>query len=206
MHLQLNLTAGVVVSDLRFAQNRLRLLRAPVGLTPIPDGPATRRAKNISGANVARVVTERGTACFRAAGQTDLRKITGTRDPNLLGIAQHVRFGLFQKWPPLFRQLDCFRQRHVPRLILQAADRFQGRAIAAVRIEIETQCFGELELRDAVIIFCGDQFRILIRKSDLRLEDVKTRHGSRLKTILLVLQLTLQQLHRFILHSDEREI
>ena len=93
----------------------------------------------------------------------------------------------------LLGQRDSFRQRHATWLILQFADRFQRRGIASIRIEIEPERFRELKLRDAIIILRADQERILVRKRDLRLEHVETRHGAGFEPVLLILQLTLEK-------------
>src|SRR5207302_4618576 len=49
----------------------------------------------------------------------------------------------------------------------------------------------------------GDQLRDLIVKLDLRLENVEPRNGAGFKTILLIFELALQKLNRFLLHHDQ---
>src|SRR5207237_10519653 len=65
---------------------------------------------------------------------------------------------------------------------------------------------GQLEHGDAVSVPRRDQLRDLIVKLDLRLENVEPRNGSGFKTILLIFQLTLQQIYRLLLHHDQLAI
>ena len=110
---------------------------------------------------------------------------------------------LFQEWPAFLRQLDRHRQRNVAGPILQLTDRFQRRLAGALRREIEAEGLRELEQGNAVIILRRDQERILVGKRDLRLEDVKARHRPGFKTILLILQLALEKLDRFLLDMNQ---
>src|SRR5436190_1267807 len=91
-------------------------------------------------------------------------------------------------------------------MVFQFSDRLQRRAFRTSGIEIETQRFRELKLRDAVLVLGGDQNRVLVRERDLRLQNVEARNRARLKSVLLILQLALQEFDGLLLHADERAI
>ena len=64
--------------------------------------------------------------------------------------------------------------------------------------------FAKCNLRDSIIVLRGDQLRNLIVESDFRLQHIEPRNSSGFEPILLVFQLALQEVHRLLLHFDER--
>ena len=67
---------------------------------------------------------------------------------------------------------------------------------AAQRIEIEPERLGQLKHGNPEVILGRNEQRILVRKGDLRLENVESRNSARFESILLILQLALEQIHR----------
>ena len=161
----------------------------------------------ITGAHIVQIFADGRAAEVRSASGADLREETGAGHAHLRGSAQDIRLLRFEKWAPLLGDLNRAREWNAPRLIAQLADRFQRRGIAATpRIEIESNGARELQLRDAVVITRADQVRVLIRKRDLRLQHIETRDGAGFESVLLILQLALEQVNRFFLHADERAV
>src|SRR5207249_12012006 len=82
----------------------------------------------------------------------------------------------------------------------------QWRGDSARRIKIQAERFGQLQQGDPITVPRRNQLRDLIVKLDLRLENVEPWNGSGFKTILLIFQLTLQQIYRLLLHYDQLAI
>src|SRR5215475_12418397 len=87
--------------------------------------------------------------------------------------------------------------------IIQLPKRAQRGRDTAGGIEIQPECFGELQNRDPIIIPGRDQLWNLVIQLHLSLEDVETRYRAGLKTILLIFELTFEQADRFLLHNDQ---
>ena len=206
LDLQLHLAIRVVERDLRLFEHRPRLFHLAVSGAPIPDRPSSGRAENVTAAHVVNVLADGGAANLGPARRTDLWKIAGARNAHLLRVAQDDGLLLLEERPAFLRQFDRLHQGNMTRMILQLAHRFQGRAITPAGIEIEAEGFRELKLRDPIIILRADQERILVGKGDLRLEDVEPRDGTGLEPVLLILQLALEEVHRFFLHQDQLAI
>ena len=87
---------------------------------------------------------------------------------------------------------------------LEFADAVEGRL--AIRAGIEAEGFGDLELRDEVAVLRADQVGAGVGQLDFGAQDVETRDGASVETVLLVLELVAQELDGFLLHFDERAV
>ena len=105
----------------------------------------------------------------------------------MFGVAQHDRLLLLQERPAFLGQLDGEGQRNVTGPIFQLPNGFQRRLAGPFRLEIEAEGLGELEQGNSVIILGRNQERILVRKRNLRLENVEPGHRTGFETILLIL-------------------
>ena len=120
---------------------------------------------------------------------------TGIGARQILPLEEDIRALPLQERPALFAQLDRHRQRNFSRRVIQFAHAFERRPIAATRIEVEPDGACQLNLRDAVIIARGDEGGLLIDQCDLCLQDIETRHGTGLETVLLIFELAFEKAH-----------
>src|SRR5437762_12979077 len=99
---------------------------------------------------------------FAATGRSDIGKPLACCRAHLLELVQCVCARLFEEGPPLLSKLDRLSQRDGPRYVRHLTYHFQGRIFTASWLEVQTEGFGQLQLRYSQVVLRRNKVRKLI--------------------------------------------
>src|SRR5262249_42388241 len=122
---------------------------------------------------------------FTAAGSSDIGKPLARCCAHLLELVQHVCPCLFEKWAPLFSQLDRLSEVDRAWDVRHFTEYFQWRLFTAHWLKVKAERFGQRQLRYSQVILGSNELRQLIVICHFRLEHVEPRDCACFKTVLL---------------------
>src|SRR5215831_7205278 len=143
---------------------------------------------------------------FATAGRGDIGEPLARCRAHLLKLVQGIGSRLFEKWPPLFSHFDCIGEVNGARVVWHFTDHFQWRAFAASWLKVDTERLCQLQLRYSQVVLGSNQLRNLVVQLHVRLQNVEPWNCSCFEPVLLVLQLSFQKTHVFLVHFHKLAI